>query len=194
MRVRLPEFLVPRRKYEVNESMWLVKFGRPKVRLMMRVGIPLGLRIAYGGQRAGSLAIQWAMMGAAGLASQGHKIVLFSQWRRMPKDWEVSFVNKMKFIESKGIAFPEVIHTYLPSIMGEAPAEVLLKWVGRKTRQQPRPFVKAVSKMFGKSAKPIIAGLENLADPDRMLQSRVPIDPPYKSLVEAIRAADGESD
>ena len=189
----MPEFLMPRRKYEVNESMWLVKFGRPKIRLMIRVGIPLGLCLASGGQRAGLLAIRWARIGASDLASQGRKVVLFVQWRRMPKDWEVSFVNKMKLMESKGIQFPEVLHTFLPSIMGEAPADVLLKWVGRRTRQQPKPFTNAVAKMFGKSARPIISGLENLADPDKMLQNHLPVEPPYQSLVEAIRAADGES-
>jgi hypothetical protein len=120
-------------------------------------------------------------------------MILFVQWGRMPKVWEVTFVDKMKHAESKGIPFQEVLHSYLPSIMGEAPADVLLRWIGRRTRQQPKSFAKVVSKMFGKSAEPIITGLENLIDLDGMLRSRTPVDPPYKSLVEAIRAADGES-
>jgi hypothetical protein len=194
LKIRIPEFLTPRRKYEVNETMWLVKFGRPKIKLILRVGKPVALRLANEGVGFGFLVSRWGKRGANALSASGHKMVLFVQWRRMPKVWEVSFVNKMELAESKGIAFPEVLQSYLPSIMGEAPADVFLKWIGKRARQQPKPFAKAASKMFGESAKPIITGLENLADLDGMLRSRMPVDPPYNSLVGAIRAADDEYD
>jgi hypothetical protein len=128
----------------------------------------------------------------SGLAVPGRRVVLFVQWGRMPKEWEVSFVKKMKSMEAQGIRFPEVLRLYLPSIMGEAPSEVLLRWVGRQTRVQPKRFAKAVRKMFGKSSKSIITGLERLADPEKILADRKPVEAPYQSLVDAIKAADGE--
>jgi hypothetical protein len=190
MKIRLREFLTPRRRYELNESMWLVKYGRPKIGRILHFSVPVVLRVAKGGVESGILILKCGIIVASAFSLTGHKVVLFVQWRGMPKSWEVSFVDKMKLVESKGIPFPEVLRAYLPTIMGEAPADVLLKWVGRRTRQQPKPFAKAVSKMFGKSAKRIITGLENLADPDKMLESHLPVEAPYQSLVDAISAAD----
>jgi hypothetical protein len=46
--------------------------------------------------------------------------------------------------------------------------------------------------MFGKSSRSIIIGVERIADPVQMLEARRPVEPPYQSLVDAIRAADGE--
>jgi hypothetical protein len=159
MKARKPRFLTPRRKYQVDESMWLVKFGRPKVEMLMR---------------------------------QGQKVVLFVQWRRMPKSWELSFVTKMKIIEAEGITFREVLKTHLPTLFGEAPTEVLLRWIGKRARTQPKRFVKTVADMFGNSAKAIITGLESLADPDEMLEAHKPEEPPFQSLIEAIQQADAD--
>jgi hypothetical protein len=153
MKVRKPRFLTPRRRYEVNESMQLVQFGRAKLSATLRFL---------------------------------EKVVLFIEWGRVPRQWEVSFVAKMKSMEAKGISFPDVLRTYLPTVYGDAPSEVLFNWVGRKARHQPKAFVQAVSKMFGPSAKSIVGKLENVADPEAMLEARRPAELPFQSLVDAI--------
>jgi hypothetical protein len=188
----LPGFLVPRRKYEVNKSHWLVKFGSPMIRLLFVAAGTVILLIVRGGEKGAFLLIHGGRRGLSSLAILGRKVVLFVEWRRMPKEWEVSFVNKMKSMEARGIQFPEVLKEYLPSIIGEGPSEVLLRWVGRQTRLQPKRFTNAVREMFGKSSKSIITGLERLSDPEKMIEDSRPVEPPYQSLVDAIKAADGE--
>jgi hypothetical protein len=181
LRVHVPRFLTPRRKYEVDESKWLVRFGRPKVEFMLRLArksMPIALSTADSIQRT--------------VVGGGHKMVLFFQWRRMPKEWELSFVTKMKSMESRGISFPEILRTDLPSVLGEVPSDVLLRWVGRKARSQPKRFVKAVADTFGPSGKPIIIGLENALDPERMLQTRREPEEQFQSLIDAIQKADAE--
>ena len=214
MKVRLPRFLAPRRRYEVDRSHWLVKSGPTMVGLpfvavgtailiilregekgavlLTRGGRRISPGITFSGRKGGDLLTSGGGKVLSGLAAPGRKVVLFVQWRRMPKEWEVSFVKKMKWMEAQGIRFPDVLKLYLPSIIGEAPSEVLLRWVGRQTRVQPKRFVNAVREMFGKSSKSIITGLERLSDPEKILADRVPVDPPYQSLVDAIKAADGE--
>ncbi len=194
LKIHIPGFLTLRRRYEVNESLWLVKFGRPKVEWLVRDGRPFVFRLAIEGQRAAHLAVKWGHAGVSGLGARGSMVVIFLQWRRMPRDWEISFVRKMKSMEALGIKFPEVLHTYLPSVMGDAPADVLLRWVGKKSRLQPKTFANATAKMFGTSSKPIITGLEKLADPEVMYQTHLPLEPAYQSLVDAIRAADEEKE
>lgn len=192
LKVSLPGFLVPRRKYEVNKSHWLVRFGPPMVRLpFVAAGTAILLVVREGG-RGAVLLIHGGRRGLSVLAVPGRNVVLFVEWRRMPKEWEVSFDNKMKSMEARGIQFPEVLKEYLPSIIGEAPSEVLLRWVGRQTRLQPKRFANAVREMFGKSSKSIITGLERLSDPEKMIENHRPVEPPYQSLVDAIKAADGE--
>jgi hypothetical protein len=170
-----PRFLTPRRKYEVDESKWLVKFGRARWKELK----PLALRSA-------KVALAtWKV-----LIHQGQKVVWFVQWRRMPKAWELSFVSKMKSMEARGIAFQDVLRLHLPSLFGDDTAEVLLRWVGKKARTQPRRFAETATSMFGNSAKPIITSLERLADPDKMLEAKKEVDPPFQSLIEAIQRAD----
>lgn len=160
--------------------MWLVKFGRPKAATIRRWGrrlAPLGRSV----QRV--------------LVREGRKTVLFIQWGRVPKEWELSFVAKMKSMESMGIPFPEILHTYLPSVLGEVPSDVLVRWVGRKARSQPKRFVKVVGRMFGPSGKRIIRGLEDCLDPEKMLEVEKDPDEPFQALIEAIQRADaGKSD
>jgi hypothetical protein len=108
----------------------------------------------------------------------------------MPKEWELSFVSKTKSLESMGIPFPEVLRTYLPSVLGEVPSDVLVRWVGRKARSQPKRFVKVVDKMFGPSGKRIITGLEGRLDPEKMLEVEKDPNEPFQSLIEAIQQAD----
>jgi hypothetical protein len=214
MKARLPRFLVLRRRYEVDRSHWLVKYGPQMaglpfvtagttILLIVREGEKGVVLLTNGGRKALPSLGASGQKGAihltngggrvlSGLTVPGRKVVLFVQWRRMPKEWEVSFVRKMKSMEAQGIRFPEVLKLYLPSIIGEAPSEVLLRWVGRQTRLQPKRFANAARKMFGKSSKSIITGLENLADPEKIMADRMPVEPPYQSLVDAIKAADGD--
>ena len=193
MRVKLPKFLTPRRKYQVNESMWLVQFGRPKVEMLIRLGrrsVPL-LR-----STEREVLIQIRRMGPVAhsarvaLAREGRKPILYLQWHRMPRDWELSFVAMMKWAESRGIPFTEVLQTNLPLVLGQVPSDVLLRWVGRRARSQPKRFVNTINEMFGKSGKKVIVGLQNALDPDKMLEAAEPPAENFQSLIDAIQQAD----
>ena len=155
--------------------MWLVRFGRPKVTLILRWAREF-TPYARSVQRA--------------LVRQGQKTVLFIQWRRMPKAWELSFVSKMKSMESRGIAFPVILRTGLPSVIGDGPSEVLLRWIGSKAGSQPKQFVKVVEKMFGPSGMRIITGLEHDLDPQEMLGAHEEAEEPFQSLIDAIQRVD----
>jgi hypothetical protein len=205
LKARLPKFLTPRRKYQVDESYWLVKVGKPKVQAFFRVAMPkfqafmsvatpAGIELVLEGRKGLIVLLRGGGRGISGFSGGGRKVVVFFQWGRMPASWELSFVGKMKSMEAQGIQFPLVLKTYLSSVMGDAPSETLLHWVGRKNRNQPKQFTNAVRKMFGKSAKPIITGLEKLANPEEILRSQIPEEAPYQSLVDAIKAADEEQD
>ena len=193
LKVRLPRFLTPKRRYEVDESNWLVIWGRPKAITLWRVSRPIALEMIKEGREGSALGLRGVRVGIRAVAAGGRKLILFVQWGRMPKAWELSFVSKMKMMEAQGIPFPEVLKTYLPTVIGEAPSGVLLNWVGRSTRHHPKQFTNAVAEMFGKSSRSIIVGVERIADPVQMLEARTPVEPPYQSLVDAIRAADGET-
>ena len=193
MRAKLPKFLTPRRKYQVNESMWLVKFGRPKVEILVRIGkksIPVlrltekELQILI--RRLGPVAHSARIT----LAREGRKPILFVQWHRIPKDWELSFVVKMKSAESKGVPFTEVLQTDLPMILGQVPSDVLLRWVGKRARSQPKRFVNTINEMFGKSGRKIIVGLQDALNPDKMLEVHEPPEEKFQSLIDAIEKAD----
>jgi len=191
--MRIPKFLTPRRKYEVNESMRLVQFGRAHFSLLLREGKML---LVQARSSPKTLVPRLARLGTYGhsarsfIARGARKPILFVQWGRMPKDWELSFVDSMKSMDAQGIPFTEVLRTDLPSVIGEAPAGVLIRWVGRRGRSQPKRFVKAVDKMFGKSGKRIIVGLENQLDPKKMLDARKEPEEPFQSVIDAIREAD----
>jgi len=193
LRAKLPKFLTPRRKYQVNESMWLVKFGRPKVEILVRIGkksIPVlrltekELQILI--RRLGPVAHSARIT----LAREGRKPILFVQWHRIPKDWELSFVVKMKSAESKGVPFTEVLQTDLPMILGQVPSDVLLRWVGKRARSQPKRFVNTINVMFGKSGRKIIVGLQDALNPDKMLEVHEPPEEKFQSLIDAIEQAD----
>jgi hypothetical protein len=204
LKARKPSFLNLKRKYEVNESAWLVQHGRPMLKVIMREGLPVLKILILGGVlvlRFGFSKIKPAFLqgpkvvGAfratgRAFAHQGQMIVWTFQWRRRPKAWEISFVAKMKSMDARGIAFQDVLKKNLPVLFGDSPSEILLRWIGRKNRTQPKRFAKAAAKMFGKSAKSIITGLENLADPDKMLEVHEEAEPPFQSLIEAIQRAD----
>ena len=183
LKLQLPKFLTPKRKYEVNESMSLVKFGRsrllPALRLTQRILLRLSRELVVFGHSS-----------AVVLTRQTHNVVLFFQWRRIPKSWELSFESRMKSAEAQGIPFAEVLQTNLPLVLGDAPSEVLLRWVGRKARSQPRQFAKTVSKMFGPSGKRIITGLEERYSPEKMLEVHEEPEEPFQALIDAIEMAD----
>jgi hypothetical protein len=139
----------------------------------------------------GDIGIAWRSAGR-GVSHQGGNIVLFFQWGRIPKDWERSFVVKIRESESKGVPFHQIVKATLPSVIGEGPSFVLLRWVGNKGAKGPKQFVKTVEKMFGKSAKSIIVGLNSSLDPDAMLQ--VPEEPEekFRAVIEEIERVDAE--
>ena len=193
MKLRLPKFLVPRRKYEVNESMWLVQFGRPKVKKLIRVGQkfapflqPIGRELLILNRKMGPAAHSARII----LAREGRKPIFYLQWGRVPKDWELSFVAMMRSAESRGIPFTEVLQTDLPSVLGQVPSDVLLRWVGKRARSQPKRFVNTVNEMFGKSGKKIIVGLQDTLDPDKMLEAQEPAEDKFQSVIDAIQQAE----
>jgi len=196
LRVKLPKFLTPRRKYQVNESMRLVQFGRPKVEMLIRLGRK-SLPVLQSTEK--ELLIQIRKLGPvahsakAALARESRKPILYLQWHRMPKDWELSFVAKMKSAEARGIPFTEVLQTDLPLILGQVPSDVLLRWVGKGARSQPKRFVNTINEMFGKSGRKIIVGLQDVLDPDKMLEVQEPTEEKFQSLIDAIQQADAEN-
>lgn len=198
MKVRIPRLLAPvltpRRKYEVNESMWLVRFGRPKVVLLMRFGRMTMVELDSARKRIQPQLVKAMNHGnnsvRQGLARQGRNAVLWFQWGKIPEDWELSFVSKMKFAEGQGVTFREVLKADLPVVIGEAPSRVLLRWVGRNNVREPKKFLEEVEEMFGPSGKRIIIGLQSVLDPEKMLEERVEPEVKFQSLIDAIRHAD----
>ncbi|MDA4123911.1 MAG: hypothetical protein OK438_00480 [Thaumarchaeota archaeon] len=148
-----------RRKYEVDESYWLVL----RWRSFSRQVPPTLRRMAY-----------------------------TFKWRRIPKVWELSFIDTMRDLQNAGLTFDEILLATLPHLFGEDPAHVLRTWVGRRARDNPERFARTISKMFGASAKGVLGGIDGLTDKESLLSEKVPQEPPYKSLVEAIQKADEE--
>ena len=193
LRIRVPKFLTPRRKYEVDESMRLVQFGRPKVEILIRLGRK-SLRVLQSTEN--EFLIQTRKMDRVAhsarlvLAREGQKPILYLQWHRMPKDWELSFVAKMKIAEGRGIPFTEVLQTNLPLVLGQVPSDVLLRWVGKRARSQPKRFANVINEMFGKSGKKIIVGIQDVLDPEKMLEVEERPEEKFQSLIDAIQQAD----
>jgi hypothetical protein len=178
MKVRLPKFLTPRRKYVVDESTWLVKFGRSHGRKLM----PYMWRLGTYSHAAG----HW-------LGSKGQRAASVLQWGGFPQEWELSFVSRMKTLEGQGVNLQEVLKSNLPQVIGEAPSEILLRQIGHKARSQPKAFAKTVNHMFGNSGKKIIVGL-NSVNWDAWLEARNRVEEaPWKSVVDAIQQADAKS-
>jgi len=183
LKAHLPKFLAPRRKYEVDESMLLVKIARSKLLPPLNPA-----RRALAPVEKGLMIFGHYF--SVTLGHQMHNVILLIQWGRVPKAWELSFVSKMKEAESQGIPFTEVLQTSLPMVLGEAPSEVLLRWVGRKARSQPKHFAKAVSKMFGPSGRRIITGIEDRFSPQDMLATDEEPEEPFQALIDAIEKSD----
>jgi len=161
----------------------LVKMGRAKLLPTWRAARKV----------LGSVGGEIMVVGRRVLVGANHQfgnVALFVQWRRMPKSWELSFVSQMKSAEAQGIPFAEVLRTSLPKVMGDAPSEVLHRWVGEKARSQPKRFAKTVAKMFGPSGKRIITGLEEIFNPQDLLQDRKEPEEPFQALIDVIERAD----
>src|SRR5713101_6411048 len=128
MKARLPRFLNLKRRYEINESAWLVQHGRPMLKVIMREGLPVVQVLILGGVlvlrfgfsnikpvfHQGPTVIGAFRAAWRSFAHQGQMIVWFFQWRRIPKSWEISFVAKMKSMEARGIKFQDVLKKNLP--------------------------------------------------------------------------------
>jgi hypothetical protein len=153
-RARLPGF---RRKYEVDESYWLVKGWRSFWRR-----VPPFLR----------------------------RVALTLKWRRIPKVWELSFIDRMRGLEKDGLTFDEILRSALPQLFGDDGSHVLRTWVGKKGRSDPERFTRTISKMFGPSARSVLGGIDSLTDEESLLNQKAPQEPPYKSLLEAIKKSD----
>jgi hypothetical protein len=156
-RARLPRL---KRKYEVDESYWLVKRWRSFWRR-----VPPFLR----------------------------RMALTFKWRRIPKTWELSFIDRMTELKKSGLTFDEVLRSALPQLFGDDGSHVLRTWVGKKGRSDPERFTRTASKMFGASAREVLGRIDSLTDVESLLKEKAPREPPYKSLLEAIQRTDKAS-
>jgi hypothetical protein len=118
------------------------------------------------------------------------RVALSFKWGRIPKTWELSFIDKMREFEEAGLTFDEVLCSTLPQLIGEDTSEILRTWVGRKARCNPERFARSISKMFGASARSVLCSLERLSNEESLLKKKVPREPPYQSLLEAIRRSE----
>ena len=152
-----PPILRLRRKYEVDESYWLVKRGRKF------------FHIAHFTLRRTGLTFKWG---------------------RIPKVWEMSFIDRMREIERAGVSLDEVLRATLPQLFGDDTSEVLRSWIGKRARENPERFARSISKMFGASARNVLGSVDSLTDEVSLLSKKVPTVPPYQSLIDAIRRSD----
>ncbi len=213
LRSKLPRL---RRKYEVDESSWLVIKGRA---VQKWIGSK-GLQDAQGGRSsvwillkhayslAHSLAVnlfRWAGMGtratqrwmkshwpqfAAGARFNLRRTRLTFRWRRVPKVWEMAFIDRMRAAEKRGVPFTEVLRNTLPSIMGIDGTRVLGYWTGKKSMLDPETFVRETAKLFGRSSKHVVMGVFDGLDEGKILVDNSPEEPKYQSLLDAINRAD----
>jgi hypothetical protein len=152
-----PPLLKLRRKYELDESYWLVRDSRVTSR-----HVRLTLR----------------------------RSALFFMWGRVPKIWELSFVDRMRGLEKVGLTFDEILCSTLPELLGEDPSLVLRVWIGRRARCNPERFARSISKMFGASARNVLGGVDSLVDEASLLAKRTPRKLPIQVLLDAIQRAD----
>jgi len=117
-----------------------------------------------------------------------HLMALTVKWGRVPHDWELDFIAKMKGLQKSGIRFERVVRIALPRLFGEE-SEVLTSWIGKYEASNPERFVRSISKMWGSSAHSVIISLDRLTDERSLFEKKVS-DPPYMSLLEAIQKSD----
>jgi len=117
-------------------------------------------------------------------------VALTVKWGRIPNPWELSFIGRMRELEKKGLAFHEVLSSTLPQLFGEDTSEILSSWMGRKARCNPEQFTRTISKMFGASARSVIVSIDRFSDEVSLLEKNTPPEPPYRSILDAIRKAE----
>ena len=118
-----------------------------------------------------------------------HRTALTFKWGRVPKVWELFFIDRMRELEKRGLPFDQVLRSTLPKLFGVDPSQVLRTWVGGKARRNPECFVRSVSEMFGASARHVLGSLDMLVDERGLLEAKVPKEPPVQSLLMAIQKA-----
>lgn len=127
---------------------------------------------------------------AAGARLGLRRIGLTFKWGRVPKVWEMAFIDRMRAAEKMGIPFREILRDTLPRIMGVDGTRILGYWTGRRSMLDPEAFVRKTAKMFGKSSKQVVMEVFDGLDEGKMLADRAPVEPKYQSLVDAINRAD----
>lgn len=204
------------RSYEVDESSWLVVKGRRAWKWLRTDGSTRLRSVGYNGwaslkwtsSHLKPLAIQFltwidsevlkfgAWLGAhwPGFAARARfdfrRAGLAIRWRRVPEVWELGFIDRMKAAEERGVSFPEVLRDTLPGIMGIDGASILGYWAGKKSMVSPEAFVRQMARMFGPSSKSVVTKVFDGLNEAKLLAKKAPVEPGYKSLVDAINEAD----
>jgi hypothetical protein len=101
------------------------------------------------------------------------------------RDFEISFVGKMKKHIEEGMDFATVTEETLVDTLGESPSEVLFKMIGKSGVTQPELFVDRVSRVLGEGAKTVFASVEDYAERWRELGSRIQ-ESPFESLMGSL--------
>jgi hypothetical protein len=117
------------------------------------------------------------------------RAALTFKWGRVPKVWELSFIDRMRELEKTGLTFDEILQSTLPQFLGEDPSQVLRSWIGRKAGCNPERFARSVSEMFGASARSVLSSIDVLVDEESLLEAKVPKEPPIQSLLVAMQRA-----
>jgi uncharacterized membrane protein len=204
------------RKYEVDESSWLVIKGRALLKWLDTDGraylhsfeshgwalikwtcaraYSLGRHSVTWAESEAKvtrrwLGVHWPVFAAHARFSL-RRIGLTLRWRRVPEVWEMAFIDRMKAAEGMGISLPEVLRDTLPRIMGIEGTRVLGHWTGKRSMLDPETFVREMAKLFGRSSKQVVMAVFNGLDEGKILADRSPEEPKYQSLVDAINRAD----
>ena len=201
-----------KRKYEVDESNWLVIKGRA---ILAWLDADEGAYV-HGSQSRGKVIVRGAYLRAVSLGRHAYggavmtkgwfgahwpgfagrtrfnlrRLGLTLRWRRVPATWEIRFIDRMKAAENMGVSFLDVLRDTLPAIMGIEGTRVLGYWAGKKSMVDPEAFVREMSRMFGKSSKYVVIGVFKTVDEGKILAGKTPEEPKYQSLVDAISKAD----
>ncbi len=102
------------------------------------------------------------------------------------RDYEVTFVSRMRDRMEEGMNFAEVAQESLADNRGESPSEVLFKMIGKAGVMQPEPFVARVSSVLGEGARTIFASIEDRADRWRELSAESVPASAYESLMGSL--------
>jgi hypothetical protein len=118
------------------------------------------------------------------------RTALTFKWGRVPKVWELFFIDRMRELERIGLTLDEILQSTLPQVFGEDTSEVLRTYVGGKARCNPERFARNISKMFGASAQSVLTGVDRLVDEASLLEKEAPKEAPYQSLLDALQRID----